>query len=96
MPASNKSPAKRETLNIRIKPEERTLIDHAARVRGENRTDFILEAARTAAEETLLNRVIVTAGAEAYAEFLARLDRPPRPNKRLHKTMRTPTPWDEE
>jgi uncharacterized protein (DUF1778 family) len=38
MPASNKSPAKRETLNIRIKPEERTLIDHAARVQGKNRT----------------------------------------------------------
>ena len=37
------SPAKRDTLNIRIKPEERSLIDRAARSLGKNRTDFILE-----------------------------------------------------
>ena len=46
------SPAKRDTLNIRIKPEERSLIDRAARTLGKNRTDFILDAARRAAEET--------------------------------------------
>ena len=34
--------SKRETLNIRIKPDERTLIDKAAKMRGKNRTDFIL------------------------------------------------------
>ncbi len=96
MPTSNKVPSKRETLNIRIKPEERRLIDRAARARGKNRTDFILEAARAAAEEALLDRVIITAGPEAYAEFLARLDKPPGPNERLRKTMQTPAPWDEE
>ena len=36
------TPNKRETLNIRIKPEERGLIDRAAKLRGKNRTDFIL------------------------------------------------------
>jgi uncharacterized protein (DUF1778 family) len=44
----------RNTLNLRIRPEERDLIDMAAKIKGKNRTDFILEAARTAAEETLL------------------------------------------
>jgi len=38
--------AKRETLNIRIKPEVRDLIDRAAKSRGKNRTDFILDSAR--------------------------------------------------
>lgn len=85
---------KRESLNIRIKPEERGLIDRAARAKGKNRTDFILDAARAAAEEALLDQVIITASPEAYAEFLARLDMPPRPNERLRKTMRTPAPWD--
>lgn len=32
-------PTKRETLNIRIKPEERSLINRAAKARGKNRTD---------------------------------------------------------
>lgn len=84
----------RETLNIRIKPEERGLIDRAARARGKNRTDFILDAARLAAEEALLDQLIMTVSPEAYAEFLARLDMSPRPNERLRKTMQTPAPWD--
>lgn len=88
------TPSKRETLNIRIKPEERNLIDRAAKTRGKNRTDFILDAARHAAEEALLDQVIITASPEAYAEFLARLDMPANPNERLRKTMQTPAPWD--
>ena len=84
---------KRETLNIRIKPEERNLIDRAAKTRGKNRTDFILEAARLAAEDALLNQVIISVSPEAYSEFLARLDMPPKPNERLRKTMQTPAPW---
>lgn len=71
---------KRDTLNIRIKAEERSLIDRAAQSLGKNRTDFILEAARRAAEETLLDRTMLSVSPEAYAEFLARLDAPAQPN----------------
>ena len=85
---------KRDTLNIRIKPEERDLIDRAAQTRGKNRTDFILDAARRAAEEALLDRTVFTVGSEAYATFLARLDAPAQPNERLRQTMQTPAPWD--
>ena len=85
---------KRETLNIRIKPEERNLIDRAAKTRGKNRTDFILEAARLAAEDALLDQVIISVSPEAYAQFLARLDMPPKPNARLLKTMQTTPPWE--
>lgn len=93
-PSEEKS--RRETLNIRIRPEERSLIDRAAQVQGKNRTDFILEAARRAAEDALLDRAIIAANSEAYAEFLARLDAPPAPNERLRRTIRTPAPWDRE
>ncbi len=83
----------RQSLNIRIKPEERGLIDRAARARGQNRTDFILEAARKAAEEALLDRTMFAVSPKAYAEFLARLDAPPAPNDRLLRTMRATPPW---
>ena len=86
--------AKRDSLNLRIKPAERSLIDQAAAVLGKNRTDFILDAARHAAEEALLDRVVFSVTPEAYAEFLARLDAPPQPNERLRRTMQTPAPWD--
>ena len=93
MPSTNPL-AKRETLNLRIKPEVRGLIDRAALARGKNRTDFILDAARAAAEETLLDQALLMVSQEAYAEFVARLDRPPAPNPRLQETLRTPAPWD--
>lgn len=95
MTALNATPTRRETLNIRVKPEERSLIDRAASLRGKNRTDFILEAARLAAEETLLEQTVIMASPEAYAQFLARLDMPPQPNARVRETMQTPAPWDQ-
>lgn len=84
---------RRESLNLRIPAAARNLIDRAALSSGKTRTDFILEAARRAAEETLLDRAILSVGPEAFAEFLARLDAPPKPNERLRRTMHTPAPW---
>ena len=85
---------KRTTLNLRIKPEVRGLIDRAAELTGKNRTDFMLDAARQAAEEALRDRTVFKFSPKAYAEFLARLDAPARPNKRLKKTLQTAAPWD--
>lgn len=61
MPATNSVSVKRETLNLRIKSSERDLIDRAAKARGKNRTDFVLEAARAAAEEALIHQRIIMA-----------------------------------
>jgi uncharacterized protein (DUF1778 family) len=85
--------AKRETLNIRVKPADRGLIDRAALLTGKTRTDFILEASRRAAEEALLDRTLFLAGPEAFAAFQARLDAPPEPNDRLRRSLTTPPPW---
>jgi uncharacterized protein (DUF1778 family) len=85
---------KREALNLRIQPQVRELIDRAAELAGKNRTDFVLDAARRAAEDTLLDRTVFTVSSKAYRQFLARLDAPPKPNKRLLKTMQTRTPWE--
>ena len=85
---------RRETLNIRIQPELRGLIDRAAGLMGKNRTDFVLDAARHAAEDALMDRAMIAVGPKAYAEFLARLDAPPQPNERLRRTMKTRAPWE--
>ena len=97
---SRSRPAKRETLNLRIKREERELIDRAAKMLGKNRTEFVLDAARSAADEALLDRTVYSVGSnfsvspKAYAEFLARLDAPPQINARLVRTMKTRAPWE--
>jgi uncharacterized protein (DUF1778 family) len=91
--AAPTKPPRRDALNLRIPPAERALIDRAAQSAGKTRTDFILEAARRAAEDTLLDRAITVATSQAYAAFLVRLDAPAQPNARLRKTMQTPQPW---
>jgi uncharacterized protein (DUF1778 family) len=94
-PPSTKTAAKapRDTLNLRIQIAERNLIDRAAAASGKTGTDFILEAARKAAENELLDRAMMAVGAEAFAEFQRRLDAPAQPNDRLRRTMQTPQPW---
>lgn len=85
----------RETLNIRIKSADRSLIDRAAELSGKTRTDFILDATRRAAEEALLDRTLFRLSPDAYDKFVARLDEPPRLNARLQHLLQTSAPWDE-
>ena len=94
MPRSQRGKSKRATLNLRIKPELRGLIDQAAALSAKNRTDFVLDAARNAAEDTLLDRTVFAVNPKAYAEFLARLDAPPRPNARLRRSLQARSPWE--
>ena len=54
----------------------------------------MLDAARCAVEDALLDRTILIISPKAYAEFLTRLDAPPQPNERLQKTLRTAAPWE--
>jgi uncharacterized protein (DUF1778 family) len=92
--ASTSTKPRRDTLNLRIPSAERNLIDRAAASAGKTRTDFILEAARRAAEETLLDRALMVVSPEAYKEFLKRLDRPAQPAERLRRTLRSKAPWN--
>lgn len=94
MALAQQSKTRRDTLNLRIRPELRGLIDRAAELEGKNRTDFVLNAARQAAEATILDRTVFTMDPAAYAKFVARLDAPPRPNARLRRTLKTPAPWE--
>ncbi|HEX3973245.1 MAG TPA: DUF1778 domain-containing protein [Stellaceae bacterium] len=86
--------AKRETLNLRIKPDERGLIDQAAKLHGKTRTDFVLDAARKAAEEALLDRTLIVVSPAAYTAFVKKLDAPPRPNAKLRRLMQSRAPWE--
>lgn len=94
MPTMTESSANRADLKLRIKPEVRGLIDRAAALCGTNRADFILEAARAAAEEALLDQRQINVSPKVYAEFLKRLDQPPMLNESMRKTMQSSAPWE--
>ncbi len=82
-------------MKLRIKRELRTMIDRAAVLTGKNASDFIVDAARRAAEDAILDNTVFTFTPRAYTEFLAKLDAPPRPNTRLRRSLQTMPPWDE-
>ncbi len=88
-----KARPQRETLNIRIKPGERGLIDRAAALTGKTRTDFVLDATRRAAVDALTDRTLYALDAETFARFKSALDAPPKPNDKLIRTMQAQAPW---
>jgi uncharacterized protein (DUF1778 family) len=92
-PAADRAP-RRDSLNIRIKADERGLIDRAAELTGKTRTDFVLDAARRAAVDALTDRSLFVIDAKTYAKFVAALDASPAVNEKLRRTMQTPAPWD--
>ncbi len=92
MPASRSE--KCETLSFRTKPSLRRLIDRAAALSHKNRTDFVLDAARDAAHEAILDQTVFVLDSKAYKKFVELLDAPPRPNARLRRFLQTPAPWE--
>jgi uncharacterized protein (DUF1778 family) len=84
----------RETLNLRNKPGDRGLIDRAAELLGKTRTDFVLDAARRAAEDAVLDRTLFVVGPDAFDTLRARLDETPQPNENLRRALETRAPWE--
>jgi len=83
-----------ETINLRASAEQKALIDRAASRLGKTRTEFMLDSAREAAENILLDQRLFLLGDSRYAEFVACLDAPVEPTEALKKVLTTPSPWE--
>ena len=81
-------------INIRVRDDDRALISQAALLSGKSRSEFMLDAARRAANETILDRTLFRMAPDAFASFTAMLDAPPQPNAQLRKLMTTKAPWE--
>lgn len=84
----------RETINLRASAEQKALIDRAASRLGKTRTEFMLDSARDAAENTLLDQRLFLLEDSQYREFVACLDAPVEPTAALKKVLSTPSPWE--
>lgn len=80
-------------INLRALPEQRDLIDHAARLLGKNRSDFMLEVACERAQAVVLDQVFFGLDADKFKEFAAMLDAPPVTNPGLERLMAVKAPW---
>ena len=79
-------------VNLRIREDVRILIDRAAKIRGKTRSDFMIDAAYRAAEDTLLDQTLVKVDAESYQHYLDVLDRPPS-GEGFARLMNATKPW---
>ncbi len=84
----------REVINLRASAEQKALIDRAAARLGKTRTEFMLDAAREAAENTLLDQRLFLLDQPAFAAFVSCLDDPVGPSEALRKMLATRSPWE--
>jgi uncharacterized protein (DUF1778 family) len=87
--------AKRDTVvNVRIAKPMRELIDSAADAMGKSRSEFIIESAHKSAMNVILDQRFFALDAERFQSFVAALDRPPAPNRKLKVLLASKAPWE--
>ena len=79
-------------IQIRAQESDRNIIDHAASILGKSRTDFILDSARSSAQDILLERRSFFLKEDDWSAVMSELDRPPS-DKLLELLKETP-PWE--
>jgi uncharacterized protein (DUF1778 family) len=94
--AKTSGKAKSAPMSLRMDAETRTLIDRAASVVGQNRTDFMLASARDRATEILLNQTFFALPKSDWDAFVGALDSPPPPNAKLKALLARKMPWESE
>jgi uncharacterized protein (DUF1778 family) len=80
-------------INLRARPAQRDLIDHAAQLLGKNRSDFMLEAACDKARSVLLDQVFFGLDEARFQSFVQMLDAPVAPNVGLDRLMAVKPVW---
>jgi uncharacterized protein (DUF1778 family) len=91
---STTTAARSERLGLRSSEAQLMVLRRAADVAHKSLTDFILDSACLAAEQTLLDQRLFMASSKDYQAFLDLLDRPARSNAGLKDLFSRQAPWD--
>jgi len=93
MPTTTTAP-RATPLNIRIRSDQRSLIEQAALALDKTVSDFVREAALREANNALLDQTVFQLDSAAWDKFNAALDAPPADNAKLKDLLsRTPV-WE--
>ena len=92
---STTSAARSARLGLRATPDQETVLRRAAEVAHKSLTDFILDAAYQAAEQTLLDQRLFMVSGSQYQALLDMLDRPATENPGLADLFSRRVPWAE-
>lgn len=97
MPAladESKLTARTARLGIRATPRQQVLILRAAETVNKSVTDFILDSACDAAENTLLNQRFFLLNDKEWAKFQDALEQPAKVKPGLLRLLKEKTPWE--
>jgi len=95
MTAVASSPSSRSArLGLRATPEQEAVLRRAAEVSHKSLTDFILDSACLAAEQTLLDQRLFMVSGKQYQALMDLLDRPEQANAGLAELFNRKAPWD--
>jgi uncharacterized protein (DUF1778 family) len=94
MAAVNTATTRSARLGLRATPEQEAVLRRAADVAHKSLTDFILDSACQAAEQTLLDQRLFMVSGNHYQALMDLLERPAQDNEGLHGLFARPAPWD--
>ena len=81
-------------VNLRVRDDLRAIIDRAASLQGRTRSEFMLDAARRAAEDAILDQTLVRVDADVFDDLAEMIDEPTR-GEGFERLMSAPTPWED-
>jgi len=95
MTAVSSSPSARSArLGLRATPEQEAVLRRAADVAHKSLTDFILDSACLAAEQTLLDQRLFMVTGSQYQTLMDLLQRPEQVNDGIRNLFARKAPWD--
>lgn len=92
---ASSSTARTARLGLRATPEQEAVLRRAAEVTHKSLTDFILDSACLAAEQTLLDQRLFIVTGSQYQALMDLLDQPEQPNEGLRDLFSRKAPWDQ-
>ena len=82
------------TINVRATEYVRDIIDQAASIMGKSRSEFMLECARSRAEDVLLDQKLFALDDARYEEFVRILEGPAPAGGDLKSLLAGKAPWE--
>ncbi|WP_339741098.1 DUF1778 domain-containing protein [uncultured Maricaulis sp.] len=90
--SARSNPPGRDVINLRIPADQKALIDRAAGAQGQSRTEFMLDAARKAATDVLLDRRLFQLSDSEFSAFEHQLDAPV--GEAVSDLLASRSPWE--
>jgi uncharacterized protein (DUF1778 family) len=81
-------------LGLRATPQQELVLRRAADVACKSLTDFILDSACLAAEQTLIDQRLFMVSGQQYSALMNLLDQPEQSNPGLRDLFSRQAPWD--